>query len=94
MYIYRDLFYIVKNEQQDIMGEGEERNGRPQKPPRISSLLTGLQVTPGVLVKVYTQVSLWVPSERMKEIGWFMVTLQDFTACFTKVPVLTDPGSN
>lgn len=40
-----------------------------QGPAHISSLLTGLRVTPGILVKVYVEVSVRVPFKRMKEIG-------------------------
>lgn len=46
-----------------------KRNGRPKRPAHISSLLTGLRVTPGILVKVYVEVSVRVPFKRMKEIG-------------------------
>lgn len=46
-----------------------KRNGRPERPAHISSLLTGLRVTPGILVKVYAEVSVRVPFKRMKEIG-------------------------
>lgn len=60
-----------------------KRNGRPKRPAHISSLLTGLRVTPGILVKVYVEVSVGVAFKRMKEIGWFMVSLQNFMACFT-----------
>lgn len=46
-----------------------KRNGRPKRPTHISSLLTGLRVTPGILVKVYAEVSVGVAFKRMKEIG-------------------------
>lgn len=46
-----------------------KRNGRPKRPAHISSLLTGLRVTPGILVKVYAEVSVRVAFKRMKEIG-------------------------
>lgn len=46
-----------------------KRNGRPKRPTHISSLLTGLRVTPGILVKVYVEVSVRAPFKRMKEIG-------------------------
>lgn len=60
-----------------------KRNGRPKRPAHISSLLTGLRVTPGILVKLYVEDSVRVGFKRMKEIGWFMVSLQNFMACFT-----------
>lgn len=41
-----------------------------QCPAHISSLLTGLRLTPGILVKVYVQVSVRVAFfKKMKEIG-------------------------
>lgn len=46
-----------------------KRNGRPKRHAHISSLLTGLRVTPGILVKLYVEVSVRVPFKRMKEIG-------------------------
>lgn len=61
----------------------KKRNGRPKRLAHISSLLTGLRATPGILVKVYVEVSAGVAFKRTNEIGWFMVSLQNFMACFT-----------
>lgn len=48
-----------------------KRNGRPERPAHISSLLTVLRLTPGILVKVYVQVSVRVAFKK-NERNWLV----------------------
>lgn len=46
-------------------------NGRPERPAHISSLLTVLRVTPGILIKVYVRVSVRVAFKKTER-NWLV----------------------